>query len=191
MPEPSLRLFFALWPDEALRRRIAEHAHAYVRAGRGREIPAVNFHVTVLFLGSVPQSRLPALAEAAGRLREPAFELVLERIEHWTRSRLVCLTARTPPELQGLAQSLRSQLAAYSFAQEGPPLRAHVTLARDVSGRQPPIDIPPLRWPVGEFTLAQSRPMPGGSEYLILGRWALHAAGGKEPHADAGSGAQP
>ena len=81
--EPRHRLFFALWPDDATRGRIVDATARQVRAAAGRTTPRENLHVTLAFLGGVPESRLTPLADVAGQIASLSFDLVLDRIEYW------------------------------------------------------------------------------------------------------------
>ena len=49
------RLFFALWPTDAVRAELAAAAPSY--SCLGRAIAARNLHITLVFLGSVAQAR--------------------------------------------------------------------------------------------------------------------------------------
>ena len=59
-----LRLFYALWPDEPLRERLAEAARDAVRQSGGRPVPAGNYHLTLAFLGRNTGRRLVDLVSA-------------------------------------------------------------------------------------------------------------------------------
>lgn len=111
------------------------------RASGGRPVPAHNLHVTLAFLGSVPERRLPELAEA-GRAaavrprfesvsapesprdaaRESAgsagcLEITFDRLEHWQAAHLVCaLPAQSPAPIVDFVRSLQDRLAARGFA---------------------------------------------------------------------------
>lgn len=58
----SLRLFFALEPDPAVRRALASLARALARATGGRVPQAEILHLTLAFLGQVPAGRHAELA---------------------------------------------------------------------------------------------------------------------------------
>jgi 2'-5' RNA ligase len=61
--EPTQRLFFALWPSAEEQRALAQAAHKAARYSGGRATPEEKLHLTLVFLGSVPQRRLPELAQ--------------------------------------------------------------------------------------------------------------------------------
>jgi len=144
-----------------------------------RWMPAANFHLTLVFLGSVPRSRLPAVEEAAASCVQssasPSVEVVLDGIEYWRRSQLLCVTASaTPPAVTRLAASLSQALTARSFTpdlKEG--LRAHVTIARKI---RRPIQIPqikPQAWLFRSFALVESKTKPEGSAYTVIASYPL------------------
>lgn len=179
LPESQRRLFFALWPSENLREQIEGSTRAPARESGGRLIPARNFHVTVLFLGEVAQSHLHAVIEAGAATSSPAFTLMLDRIDAWSRSRVLALTGRqTPPELAALAASLRFSLLSQQIklkheVSKQQVFRPHITLARDLPRSRPPQNIAPIEWPVRQFALIDSTVTRGGSEYQVLGHWPL------------------
>ena len=67
--EKKRRLFFALWPGEARRAAIEEAMRRRVETSRGRAIPPENLHVTLVFVGGVPESRIEHVIECAARVR--------------------------------------------------------------------------------------------------------------------------
>jgi 2'-5' RNA ligase len=172
------RLFFALWPDESIRDRIVDATAPHLRAAGGRSTPRANLHVTLAFLGGVAESRLAPLTDAARRIASPTFDLVLDRVEHWRRQRLLSLEPSTPPPaLDELIAKLRRALAASEFELESRPFRAHLTLARDARaprGVEPAIA--PIVWRVTELSLVESTTAPQGSRYTRLQSWPLVTA---------------
>ncbi|HVS77409.1 MAG TPA: 2'-5' RNA ligase family protein, partial [Steroidobacteraceae bacterium] len=99
--EPTRRLFFALWPDEAMRQAMIQAIRKAARASGGRPVDPGNLHVTLAFLGSVPQRRLPELAEAArvaaggADCGKDPLELAFDHLEYWRAAQLLCVL---PPE---------------------------------------------------------------------------------------------
>ena len=176
-PERELqrRLFFALWPDDATRGRIVDATARQVLAAAGRTPPRENLHVTLAFLGGVPESRLAPLADAAGQIASPAFDLVLDRIEYWRRQRILSLEpSASPPALDELVAKLRQALGACDFALESRPFRAHLTLARDARApRDVAHDLEPIVWCVTDLALVESITAPQGSHYTRLQSWPL------------------
>jgi len=171
-PRP-LRLFFALWPDEAQRQRLAELATAMPLAPGGRRVPPSNLHVTIAFLGSVPADRVPALQDISASHDWPAVDLTFDRLAVWPRARLWCLEApELPPAFQSAVESFHDALRSAGFVMERRPFRAHVTLARNLPAAMVREErpVPPFAWPVRGVELVLSTPTREGSAYEVLGR---------------------
>jgi len=170
--ERTRRLFFALWPDDGLRAALAGQVRALVPDGVGRPQQPAQLHLTLEFLGPVPESRLGAVCDAADSVRAASCEVILDRVAYWRRSSVLCLLAsETPPALVALVEDLRSALRARDLEADPRPYRAHLTLARKV--RRPVRLAPPVpvRWPVTGFALVESRTDPAGSIYTVLQSW--------------------
>lgn len=177
--EKKRRLFFALWPSGEEQRRMESAMRRRVETSRGRAIPAENLHVTLAFLGSVVTSRFERVVECARRVSGTPFFFDLDQIEVWARARVLCLTcSSTPPELMRLEEQLRFNILSEHFDIRQEEYKPHVTLARDVRGRnmREPI-APPMGWNVEEFVLVESRPGRSGSEYSVVERWPLATSG--------------
>ncbi|HLS79829.1 MAG TPA: RNA 2',3'-cyclic phosphodiesterase [Steroidobacter sp.] len=187
MPEArrSRRLFFALWPSDALRQRVAAQTAARARRSGGRPVPPENLHVTLFFLGQVRETHLPDVLAAAASLRGSAIEIDFDGVEVLRGSRVLCLTAQeTPASLAALLDALRGALQPLGFEADRWRFRPHVTLARDVPrpGRRGAAGEPqnprerlpePLCWTANEFALVESTATPAGSTYTVLARWPL------------------
>ncbi len=167
------RLFFALWPTDAVRAQLAAAVESH--AALGRPIAARNLHVTVVFLGAVAEDRVADARAAAKLTLTGKFMLHLERMEFWRRSNLIALTsASTPPQLLAIVGGLRAGLRERSFElHEHDTFRPHVTLVRDVVRRPLAPDVTPVHWPVESFSLVESKVGQRGSQYTVLDEWSL------------------
>ena len=171
------RLFFALWPTDAVRERLGAEAQAH--AALGRVVAARNLHVTAVFLGAVPEERVARARESARSTQKLTFGgkfmLHLGRVEFWRRSNLLCLTAeRAPPELLSIVDGLRAGLQERGFElRDHDTFRPHVTLVRDVARGPAAADVAPVQWPVESFVLVESQVGQRGSEYTVLEEWPL------------------
>lgn len=65
----------------------------------GRPVPAANFHLTLLFLGSVDQAHIADICTTASKLKVPGKQLtlLLDRLEVWRKSKALVLTPEAPP----------------------------------------------------------------------------------------------
>ena len=167
----SLRLFFALWPDEHTRRALAAWSEAVHAVCGGRRTPPENLHATLAFLGATDPARLPALGEAATQVDAPSFELVIDRTGYWKHNHIAWAGALTVPiAFTALVENLRAQLSVLGLQFDPKPFAPHITLARDAARANAPA-LAPVRWPVSDFALVQS---PGGqAPYRVLARWPL------------------
>lgn len=168
----TLRLFFALWPDDATR-------HALFR-WQTHNLPAdvrwqhrADLHLTLHFLGQVGAGRLDALREIATGIDKTPFALVLDEIGHWSKPQVLWAGASSlPGELNVLHANLGEGLRECGFRTEERAFHPHVTLARKV--REKPLLCPlrPLTWPVSELALVESRP-GDAPHYQPIARWPL------------------
>lgn len=168
---PRLRLFFALWPGEPVLQSLARLVQS-LDLQSGKPVALENLHVTLVFLGDVPKVQVEDLQNLAANVCLNPCELVFDRLEHWLRPAVLCLTAsEIPAPLQDLVAALKRGARQLGIRTEKRPFRPHLTLARKVRKRQIAQAIEPVRWPVREFVLVSSELNRAGSVYSILGRW--------------------
>lgn len=184
------RLFFALWPDEAVRQALWKATRSCVKASGGRPVPRENLHLTLAFLGNVPQGLLPELRAAAARLSLPGFRFVLDSAGYWPRPRVAWVApSRVPRQLPELVAALWRVLEGLPVQADTRPYRPHLTVARKVSRPGELALERSVDWPVSEFCLVQSVTDPTGARYELLARYHLLQPTGNG-NADANS-AQP
>ncbi|MFZ4702439.1 MAG: RNA 2',3'-cyclic phosphodiesterase [Candidatus Methylumidiphilus sp.] len=173
------RLFFALWPENSVRDALKEIVRQLRPNITARWIEPENLHITLAFLGDVATGRLPDLAQAAetvSSLSSVCVDLSLDRVEHWRKPQVICLTPSThSPVLGRLAANLSNNLRDRGFQLEARPYRAHVTLAHKAS--TPPMGFHlehPINWKSSYFVLVESAHDIRGSHYTPLQSWPLH-----------------
>ena len=172
---PAKRLFFALWPDDALRRKIHALSGELLGDSHGRRIPPENLHLTLAFLGSVGAERQACLERMALAIQSPAFTLTLDQAGFWPRKGLLWAGGTSPAELLALVQEINQCLRTCGLAPETRSYQAHLTLARNVRGLRLGRDraVAPLAWKVGQFALVASQTLPEGACYEVLRTWKL------------------
>lgn len=171
-PSPSLRLFFALWPDEATRSALAGLLPPG-QSGAGRPTAPENLHLTLAFLGMQPAQVLPALEQVLQAIAFPELRLQLDRYGYFQRARIAWLGMKQPPP--ALLQLQRELSAAVMQCGIGhdreSAFRPHVTLARNAPaaprGREPEIV-----WQAPQLALVQSTTTPRGPIYQVLAQRA-------------------
>ncbi len=137
-------------------------------------------HLTLAFLGDLSSDRVAEARRVADAIVAPQFDLVLDRLGYWRHNRILWAGGVLPrgfppvtPPLTFVAATLSERLRAAGFALDARPFVAHMTLLRDAHCDDVPVLPQPVRWPVREFVLAESR----GARYDIVGRWPLAQSG--------------
>lgn len=177
---PRQRLFFALWPDDAVRDSFAAIGSKTLKR-RGRRIPAQNLHLTLAFLGSLAPEVRRCVETMAGGIEGAPFVLEFTHLGHWPRPRVVWTGCdRTPEALTALVNALREGSEDCGIALEVRPYRAHLTLARK-SSVAPDFGEThaPVRWAVDAFHLLESKTLSTGAQYEILRSWPLRGPVGR------------
>ena len=194
MREPTRRLFFALWPDAEERAALAHATRKAVRSCGGRPVPEESLHVTLAFLGSVPERRMPELQAIARRIAHAAPEqgapvlVSFDRVVHWARPRILCaLGDEAPGEAPGtdlpratghsgasaFAEALKSETSAAGFTPDLKPFHAHVTVARKVAHARSAPFLRPILWRFDAFALIESRTDSKGPVYSVIESYLL------------------
>ncbi len=172
-----MRLFFALWPDEAVRAQLAHWARELHALCGGRPTRPENLHVTLAFLGRVEDGRVAEVERAAGEVAPRVVSLVLDQPGYWKRNRIAWAGASTvPAELDAFVAELRSALARSRIAFDSKGFVSHVTLLRDAREPREMPTLDPIEWRLDGFALVRSVTLPKGSRYEIRKSWKGRAA---------------
>jgi 2'-5' RNA ligase len=174
-------LFFALWPNPALQSTLVDAARNVITAAGGRPVLPQSLHVTLAFLGAVPEADLGKVeaigAEVASTAERAPVQFAFNAIEYWKKPQVLCATAPVPTAgtslADALATKLKSRLVAAGFTPDLKPFRAHVTLMRKVPRGTYDCALQPVTWSFVDFALVGSRPGQGGSSYSVLNSWPL------------------
>lgn len=182
-PQPTDRLFFAVFPDSAAAARIAGIAQALrsQHGLRGKPLHSERFHVTLHHLGDyagLPDDLVAKAGQAAMRVDMPAFEVAFDSASSFSRQLrnrpFVLRGDAGVASLQDLQSALGRGMAACGMGRlVEHKFTPHVTLLYDDRAVEPqPIE--PVTWTVRDFVLVRS--LLGKTEHRILGRWRLRTA---------------
>jgi RNA 2',3'-cyclic 3'-phosphodiesterase len=164
-PSSRLRLFLALWPDEAVRDALAQWQSRWRWPGGAKLVGREQLHLTLHFIGNVPASRLGDLVSALRVPFEP-LDLHFGAGEVWPGGIAVLRPGTTPEPLFAVHARLAQALTQLQLPVEPRAFRAHVTLARKAAGAVPPADAA-LHWRADAgYVLVQSLANGGGYEVL-------------------------
>ncbi len=175
------RLFLALHPPSDVARELLELLAA-LELPPHRPTPLDQLHMTVLFLGDVPERDVAKTIESAERAAASVapFELrlrALEALPEQGLARLLAAATDTPRELSELRRRLVARLAAQR-AKTG-PLHPHLTLCRFRSPTRLSFEPRPLEGPafgVTALSLHKSVLHATGAEHRQLARIPLVGA---------------
>ncbi len=190
------RLFVALEPPDAVRRRLAAAAGA-IRRGAGaaaseiRWVAEDNLHLTLQFLGAVPEERVEAVERAVAEAAAAARPMSLEvkgagGFPNARRPRVVWLgLAGDVAALSALVAELGRRLAPLGFPPEARAFSAHLTLGRARDPRGAPglggalaaaSQDEGIAWRASELVLFESHLSPRGPRYEAVRREPLGGA---------------
>lgn len=179
-PKPGgrrARYFFALWPDDTVRRRLASAA-AQLPIGEGPaayRIKPDRLHLTLAWLGELSRAQVEAAKLAAKDVRGRQFLLRLDRLDHFVQAGVLWIgPSSLPPELARLKAELDRELLRYGLPVAEEPFVPHVSCQRNV--RAPVVAArPSVYWPALEFVLLRSARSASGRAdgYRVVKRWPL------------------
>lgn len=173
-----MRLFFALDLPGQLALDIADWRERSLPLP-GRPVPVANFHMTLAFLGEVPESELDSLVQDVDALAsKPGIAggaLQLDQVGFWSRPGIYWLGPREwPQSLERLARKLRNLVGFHGDQKRRESFQPHVTLFRGGADAPPPPANPPdFVLPYREFVLMESRQGKRGVTYQPVADWDL------------------
>lgn len=131
-----MRLFVAIELDEKARALLEDYQRQLAVLGRAvRWVQPEQIHLTLQFLGEVPDAQVPEIAQALDGLAGHApFEFQIEGVGTFgsPRSpRVIWVGVHMPnPPLASVQKACEDGLAKMGFAPEGRAYRPHLTLGR-------------------------------------------------------------
>jgi len=186
-----LRCFVAVDVSPEVRAAVTRAQEAIRKAAPGADVrwaDGQQIHLTVKFLGAVPDDRVPAVSSAlegvvAGARPIALVAAGLGAFPTLRRPRVLWagLTAGVP-ELTALAASVEGALAPLGFPAEGRAFSAHLTIGRVRSPRGGGALAPAVEradaaelgaWTASELVLYESRLRPAGALYVPVSRHRL------------------
>lgn len=179
----SVRTFVAFFPPEHIRLDITALQRELERAGADvRWERASNLHLTLNFLGDVPEQQLPELQKLiALSLQDiPSFPVVYQELGSFPdnhRPRVIWLGCKSPTGmLAQVKDRLDGALTSIGFPSESRPFHPHITLGRVKSTRglkhlTPMLEsltFEPRESMVDGILVMRSMLRPQGAEYSVV-----------------------
>lgn len=171
----ALRLFFALWPDEAACAGLSGWQPPLQALCGGKAMRADTLHSTLLFLGEIDPARLESLLLAAQEVGGRPFSVEFDVARYWGHNHIAyAAPQQVPAALVELERELEQRLRKHRFRFDAREFKPHVTLLRHSKWSDEPLpELPPVLWRVREFVLVQSLGDERGARYEVLARFPL------------------
>ncbi|GHA77103.1 RNA 2',3'-cyclic phosphodiesterase [Pontibacter akesuensis] len=177
----TIRLFVAAILPPDVQNTLQQHLQPYTHPAI-RFLPVQNLHLTLFFIGNVPQEQLTSITHRVQEVaqRHQPFILDLEQLEpgpNRRQPRLLWARFAANPTFEALSYELSAALAQQP-AKKLKPI-PHVTLARFKKDKPVPADLPvveldaPLQLPVPEIALWQSELASPHPVYSVLKHFPL------------------
>jgi 2'-5' RNA ligase len=145
------------------------------------------FHITLVFLGNVEQSRLQLLSTALARSVQQfqSIKITYESLGAFPNThtpRIVWIGIKINPSVLDLQAALQGVCEEFGFPKEDRAFHPHITLGRVKETRNlirlteaiKTITFEPIETLCSEILLMKSELHPGGSLYTILKSFPLH-----------------
>jgi RNA 2',3'-cyclic 3'-phosphodiesterase len=139
-PRYDPRIFLAFTLSRTIQMRLGEHqAGLQQYLTEWHFIPHVNFHVTLRFIGEVPEEEIPGICTTCAEISNRYYPVTL----HWYKldyfgaphsARVLFAAAEDSPALTSLARELNNSTPG---TDESRPFHPHVTLAKARRQMQP------------------------------------------------------
>ena len=168
------RLFFALWPDESVLKKINQDALASFANCQGNLIKTHNWHITLAYFGAANKDMQQCLEQQAEKIKSQAFELHLSQLGYWSKVKVAWLAPNEiPTELSRLANELQSLIIPCGYKAESRAYQPHLSIMRKAKKAPAVTEISTIKMLVSKFCLAESLSTTSGVEYKILRSWDL------------------
>ncbi len=136
--ETAVRLFYAINFPKEVKDKLADLQNGLRRQlAAGRFTLYDNLHLTLVFIGEVPEHRAGALFDIADALRFEPFELCIEGLGSFRRGggHILWAGVRENDRLQALYERLSGDVRAAGYSVEARRYTPHLTLVREAKFR--------------------------------------------------------
>ena len=170
----SVRLFFALWPDETVRRLLTSRAKNIELDKKGRMMRSFNLHITLHFIGNTTEENMDCLDQQAATINNPPFILELNQLGSFNRQGIIWLGCqKVPSALHRLHRKLGQQIKQCDYEPDKRQYRPHVTLFRKAGLTEQSSPPEPVIWTIESFSLIRSESDREGVIYREIKRYPL------------------
>ena len=128
-----MRVFIAVDLPNELRKELSDlQRELRSLTDTARWVPPESIHITLRFIGTVPDKRLEDIDAALRGLSWKPFVVTVQGVGFFpgTRSPRVLWAGMEAPTMKGLAEQLDTRMERLGFEKEKRAFRPHITLAR-------------------------------------------------------------
>jgi 2'-5' RNA ligase len=174
-PVKDVRLFFALWPDDEVRLKIAENLNRFnLDQNKSRLVANSNLHLTLHFVGNTSIAEMECLNAQARLVSTRPFDLILGCSGFFEKPKVLWFGCQQAPRiLYDLHQNLGQKITKCAFEPETRAYSPHVTVARKIIEAPESIAFDPVHWQVNRFVLVESISISGGVRYEVVESYPL------------------
>lgn len=170
----TMRVFFALWPNQQIQQELHTIARQLKPQCQGRVMRSETLHMTLQFIGNIQHSQLAKIISAADKVSAQSFSMQLTKTAYWKHNRIAYATLTSDaPLLDDLVLQLKIALREEDVAYADQKFSPHVTLLRNAEQKSQIQEFPPITWQVGSFVLVESVLSEQGVQYKIIKEWLL------------------
>ena len=128
-----MRVFIAVDLPDEIRGRLGEVERDLKEVSNSaRWVAPESVHITLKFLGEIPEDRIASIDATLAAVRWPSFPVIVRSVGFFpdSRSARVFWVGLQSPALEGLAGEIDGRMQQLGFEKEKRPFRPHLTLAR-------------------------------------------------------------
>ena len=170
----DIRIFFALWPNDALRDSLHRASKTIPVERPARRVPQYNLHLTLHFIGNVYFDQMACLQQQARLVEADAFEFNIDCQGYFKKPRVAWLgCSEVPTALSELHEQLGQRLQLCDYRPEKRRYNPHVTMARKIDRIPGPQSLEPIPWIAENFALIEVRQIDNGVQYRVIETYPL------------------
>ena len=158
-----MRLFIGIWPSDTINNTLIKVMHELKTQGvGGNYVPARNFHMTMVFLGEVPDAA--PVKEAMARVKAEKFRLSLDGYGYFQD--ILYAGVKGNQKIKKYVSDLKKELSQSGIPCDKAKFEPHITLIRKMKGKRPAaLTIPAQEMTVQKISLIKSEDRDGRRVY--------------------------
>lgn len=134
---PSKRLFLALVLSDDSKQHINTWRARNLDTLDNTPIPVDNYHVTLVYIGTVNNEQLKTLIKQVKQIKADSFMLTINKTGYWQKPKVLHIMPTViPPKLINLHRKVNLAVEQAGLTKEIRPYQPHVTLYRKIAPEQ-------------------------------------------------------